>query len=250
MLLPRGAQRSLRSARTQQRTLWSTVTLISTSPSSLLSHLKDQPTSPATTATLFALSKNTPQDLVASFRSALTPSPAAAVAGCLSEVLPPSLLPSSASSGEVFSLSLARWSPDTPSERAVLFRSSLTGRPNIALGREIKPEADHDGAGSDAGFEAFLRGEKWGFGDQASGKKANGEGISELNGVKCVFSSIRSFLMLFVQVVLTTSSRQLEGRVPARLPHCRPTYTLPFCSFRLPDSSHRPSPFSPSLIAL
>lgn len=90
-------------------------------------------------------------------------------------------LPSETS--EPFSLSLAYHVPSSPSARLVPFRSTLTGRPPIALGREIRPELQHD-AEDDPGFEAFLRGEKWGFGQAKVDEGNKGEDIEELRGVE------------------------------------------------------------------
>ncbi|BGP43830.1 hypothetical protein JCM10449v2_007887 [Rhodotorula kratochvilovae] len=171
----------------QRRRLWRCSTFISSSPSSLLARLEEQPAPAKDGLTLFALSKNTPQDLVprfvAALRSPSSPSPSSI--GVLSEVLPSSALahlaPSNDLSSELYSIAVARHSPSSPDERALPFRSTLTGRPNIALGREIRPEL-HD-EGEDAGFEAFLRGEKWGFGDRANAVNGREEGIEELKGV-------------------------------------------------------------------
>ncbi|GAA5838572.1 hypothetical protein JCM11251_003428 [Rhodosporidiobolus azoricus] len=182
--LQRSVQRLTRAIRSQRRTIWHTSTLISTSPSSLLTHLSSKAPPPASAATVYALSKNTPQDLVPSFRTAVAPANDAAIAGCLSEVLPHSVISSlapSLPSSETFSLSIASYVPSSPSERAIAFRSSLTGRPNVSVGREIKPEMDEDG--DDKGFEAFLRGEKWSFGDSAAREAKGGQGIEELKGV-------------------------------------------------------------------
>ncbi|GAA5905975.1 hypothetical protein JCM6882_009086 [Rhodosporidiobolus microsporus] len=186
--LSRSLQRLSYALRPQNRTLWHTSTLVSPSPSALLAHISSNPPPAASTATVYALSKNTPQDLVPSFRAALAPKDRDAAVGCLSEVLPPSLISSLApslpsSSSETFSLTVASFVPSAgSSERAVAFRSSLTGRPNVSVGREIKPEADEDG--DDSGFEAFLRGEKWGFGDSKNARKGEAsEGIEDLKGV-------------------------------------------------------------------
>lgn len=119
--------------------------------------------------TVFALSKNVPQQLVSAFQRAVAPSGSNTTAiGCLSEILPAAAASTSPSSNdqELFSIALAQHRPTRDTERAVPFRSALVGRPNIALGREIKPElqADHDQV--DSGLEAFLKGGAWGFGDQ------------------------------------------------------------------------------------
>ncbi|GAA5923129.1 hypothetical protein JCM1841_000080 [Sporobolomyces salmonicolor] len=167
----------------QIRSLWQCSTVISPSPSSIVSHLEQArpPTPPA--LTLFAISKNVPQDLVQPLRTALASSSPAV--GCLTEVLPPSaiavLSPDLDASVEHYSISIARYLPSSPSERGIPFRSALTGRPNISLGREHKPEQETDGI--DAGFEAFLRGEKWGFGDGVNLHNGRRAEIEELKGV-------------------------------------------------------------------
>lgn len=123
---------------------------------------------PAAGVTVFALSKNVPQQLVSAFRRAVAPSGSTTTAiGCVSEILPAAASPSSPSNEqELFSIALAQHRPARDTERAIPFRSALVGRPNIALGREIKPElqADHDQV--DSGLEAFLKGGAWGFGEQ------------------------------------------------------------------------------------
>lgn len=200
-MLQSSLKRAARTHRTvcaaPQRTLWRCSTLISSSPTSLLSHLEEAQTADAdSTLTAYALSKNTPQELVPRFVAVLSSSSSSSPSiGCLSEVVPPSTLarlaPSAPLKGELYTVAIARHRPSSPtsSERAIPFRSTLTGRPNIALGREIKPEMRHDG--EDAGFEAFLRGEKWGFGERANEGRAVSEGIDELKHVECVFFPVR-----------------------------------------------------------
>jgi len=199
-MLQRSLARAVRTQRTlsvaPRRSLWRCSTLISPSPASLLARLEahDQASTPG--QTLYALSKNTPQELVPRFIAALQPSSPSSSSsspsiGCLSEVLPAStaarLAPRHDIVSELYSLSIARHHPSHDGERAIPFRSTLTGRPNIALGREIRPELQHD-AQDDAGFEAFLRGDKWAFGERANGERdaAASEGIEELGGVEYV----------------------------------------------------------------
>ncbi|GAA6038735.1 hypothetical protein JCM8097_002371 [Rhodosporidiobolus ruineniae] len=215
MLQPRLSRSALRLQRPtalHRRTLWHTSTLISPSPSALLRHLESTSTASLTassekgTATLWALSKNTPQELVPAFRRALDGQQQPS-AGCLSEVLPsslvaqlaPSLSTSASADTESFSLSLARWIPGPGEGDARVFRSALVGRPNIALGREIKPESMSYGSSTgvpgggrgaggteeDEAFKAFLRGEKWGFGGPPVAKttEASEGGLEELRDV-------------------------------------------------------------------
>lgn len=154
-----------------RRSLWHCSTFSSPSPAALLASVEQTVAArPPTSVTVFALSKNVPRQLVSAFRHAIAPPGSSTTAvGCLSEVLPaPASIPSpsSANREELFSLALAQHLPARDTERAIPFRSSLLGRPNIALGREIKPEqqADHDQV--DSGLEAFLKGGSWGFGEQ------------------------------------------------------------------------------------
>lgn len=171
--------------RAQRRTHWHCSTLISHSPSSLLSHIEALPRPAQDSVTLFALSKNTPQELVGRVRGVLGKEGRTSL-GTLAEVVPSSLLsrlaPSLPSKDEAFHLSLATYSPTPPSSRAIPFRSTLQGRPPVALGREIRPSENED-QGVNVGFEKFLRGEKWGFGESERGGE---EGVDELRGVECV----------------------------------------------------------------
>ncbi|KAG0660018.1 hypothetical protein C6P46_004819 [Rhodotorula mucilaginosa] len=154
----------------QRRSLWQCATLSSPSPTALLENVQETVAEDAAAAvTVFALSKNVPQQLVSAFRRALAPSGSNTTAiGCLSEILPAAASSTSPllKDQELFSIALARHRPTRDTERAIPFRSALVGRPNIALGREIKPElqADHDQV--DSGLEAFLKGGAWGFGEQ------------------------------------------------------------------------------------
>lgn len=176
-----------RSPRLHLRTIWQNSTILSHSPESLLSSLDSLPL-PAliSPVLLFALSKNVPSELVSSIRSTLSKHATSSI-GCLSEVVPTALVADLApefvtwNDGEAYSLSLAIWDESssagvgTARERVVPFLSSLSGRPNISVGREIKSgsRADSHGENVDAGFEAFLRGEKWGFGEATrEGKRA------------------------------------------------------------------------------
>ncbi|GAA5942218.1 hypothetical protein JCM10213_003836 [Rhodosporidiobolus nylandii] len=224
--------RSLRPVAPSRRALWTTTTLISPSPAALLAHLESLPPAAATSATLYALSKNTPQDLVPSFRRALAPPGSVAVAGTLSELLPPSLISRLAPSlppSEAFSISLARYSP-SGGERVVPWRSSLTGRPNIALGREIKPELHALSEGEEGAFEAFLRGEKWSFGAVSVGAteppKDAIEGIEredpkDVSQILC-FTADR--LQPFLSVLSSYPSAAVAGLVGSSTPFHSPSH--------------------------
>ncbi|BGP27969.1 hypothetical protein JCM10295v2_006956 [Rhodotorula toruloides] len=226
-------------ARAQRRTLWHCSTLISPSPSSLLSHIESLQPPARSAVTLFALSKNTPQDLVPRFRAALGREGKTTL-GTLSELVPSSLLsrlaPTLPSSTEPFHVSLATYVPSRPSSRAIPFRSTLTGRPNIALGREIKPEslgqADEE---VDAGFQAFLRGEKWGFGEQAGSKVGKASGVEELKGVDpkdvkelVVFTADR--IQPFLNSLSTYPSAVTVGMLGTSTPFHSPSHA-PFSLF-------------------
>lgn len=169
-----------------RRTLWQCATYTSPSPASLLERVEQKIAEAPSDVTLFALSKNVPQQLVDDFRRVLSSSSSKGTTiGCLSEVLPTNSSPSSAEA-ETFSIAIAQHRPAHSSERTIAFRSTLLGRPNIALGREIKPEyqADHDQV--DSGLEAFLKGGSWGFGEQTPEQKSSQHEIEELKGEECV----------------------------------------------------------------
>ncbi|TNY17407.1 hypothetical protein DMC30DRAFT_120566 [Rhodotorula diobovata] len=244
-MLQSSLKRAARTHRTvcaaPQRTLWRCSTLISSSPTSLLSHLEEAQTADAdSTLTAYALSKNTPQELVPRFVAALSSSSSSSPSiGCLSEVVPPSTLarlaPSAPLKGELYTVAIARHRPSSPtsSERAIPFRSTLTGRPNIALGREIKPEMRHDG--EDAGFEAFLRGEKWGFGERANEGRAVSEGIDELKhvdpaDVKELVAFTADRMQPFLAALSTYPSAATTGLVGTSTPFHSPT-GAPFSLF-------------------
>ncbi|GAA5856680.1 hypothetical protein JCM9279_004869 [Rhodotorula babjevae] len=238
-----------RAARTQRtlstpprRSLWRCSTLISPSPASLLTHLEAQDKASTPGQVLYALSKNTPQELVPHVVAALQPpssSPSSPSIGCLAEVLPPSTLarlaPRHDAVSELYSLSIARHHPSHDGERALPFRSTLTGRPNIALGREIRPELQHD-AQDDAGFEAFLRGEKWAFGERANGERDTAsEGIEELGGVepsqvKEVVALTADRMQPFLAALSSYSSAAKTGLVGTSTPFHSPT-GAPFSLF-------------------
>ena len=154
--------------------------MLSTSPSALAAHFAALPPSKSTLS-IISISKNTPPPLVAQIRTAL-PSP---TIGCLSELLPPALAASLGLSAtdEAYSIALASYEPDSPSAVAVPFYTTLQGRPNISLGREHKagPRSESTGDSSDEGFQAFLAGEKWGFGEDS--RKGGAAPLPELAAV-------------------------------------------------------------------
>ncbi|GAA5888797.1 hypothetical protein JCM16303_003016 [Sporobolomyces ruberrimus] len=171
---------------TSRRSLWTTSTLTSTSPQSLIDSIPSSTSSQSPSFTLYTLSKHFPQDLVKSLQSSLGPS-----IGCLSEPTP------SSSAIPPFTLSLAHYTPSTPTEHLLPFSTSLTGRPNVSLGREHKPRAggratEMELEFENRQFEKFLKGDKnWAFGDQLeindstekSSSSRGGVEIPELNDV-------------------------------------------------------------------
>lgn len=177
-------QRSTTAAR---RTVWTCSTLISNSPTALVERLASQPV-PATTpaVTVYSISKNIPQSLISTIQSTL---PAAPSLGAITELLPPSatshLAPSLelAANQEAYSVAVASYTP-TGAARAIPFQSSLTGRPNISLGRHHSEQSSAAKDEVDVGFEAFLSGKKWGFGDGAGLKGGKQAVIQELEGVE------------------------------------------------------------------
>ncbi|KAK4054051.1 hypothetical protein OIO90_003696 [Microbotryomycetes sp. JL221] len=168
----------------QLRTVWTTTTFVSDSSRALVNHVK-QHVKPSTTATTcFALSKNIPFALHDQVYSSLANSLTSI--GVVSEVLPRSttqlIAPafSQSDTKELYSISVATYEP-TGNARAIAFQSTLQGRPNIALGREIKPTDPGDG--SDSGLEAFLAGKQWGFGQTDTQGRDKVE-LPELEGLE------------------------------------------------------------------
>lgn len=130
------------------------------------------------------MSKNIPADLFSTIQSTL---PSTHSLGAITELLPASATSHLAPSldlqpnEEAYSIAVASYHP-TGASRVIPFQTSLTGRPNISLGREIKQSAGEDEV--DAGFEAFLSGKKWGFGDNSNLKEGKRATIAELEGVE------------------------------------------------------------------
>ncbi|KAK4705019.1 hypothetical protein P7C70_g1187, partial [Phenoliferia sp. Uapishka_3] len=174
-----------RSAKTiLSRSVWRSSTALSTSPSALAAYFHATKPLQDANVTVLALSKNIPPPLVELIRAALS-TDSSPIIGCLSEILP---TPAAAHLGldtpsEPYSVAVATYHPDSPNSRAIPFISSLQGRPNITLGREIKsgPRSDYAGDSSDEGFEAFISGKKWGFGENT--RNGNAAEIQELKDV-------------------------------------------------------------------
>ncbi|KAM0751721.1 hypothetical protein T439DRAFT_324919 [Meredithblackwellia eburnea MCA 4105] len=177
------------SGATSSRYVWTASTALSFSPKALVQHLVNKPTAKGGSITIFALSKNISPPLLQSIQTLLSQT-APTTVGCLSEVIPSSIAehlglahdPNS-ESGETYSVSVATFHPQDSSTRVIPFFSSLQGRPNVSLGREIKsgPRFEGGSESSDEGFEAFLSGRSWGFGDDARGK--TGESLAGLDGI-------------------------------------------------------------------
>ena len=150
-----------------RRSVWSCSTTLSNRAESLISPNRLGNTA-ENSVTMYAISKNVPQSIVAQLRAEFPPKSI----GCLAEILPLSLLESTPPLP--YSLSVATYTPPAGSTTtAIEFRSTLAGRPNVTVGREIKagPRLEDFGADIgvgetiDTGFEKFLKGEKWGFGE-------------------------------------------------------------------------------------
>lgn len=179
-------------SREQRRSIWTCRTLISSSPDSLVQALpKHLPSSAAAAAaaastTVYALSKNIPSKLIKQARSSLDNDKSV---GVLSEQLPPQLVahlaPDQAASGRnmtgPFSIAVATYTPRDKDHKMLTFKSTVQGRPNIALGREIKQQSS-TGGGGDKAFEEFLRTGKMSFGD-AEKQDGGPRDLQELEGV-------------------------------------------------------------------
>lgn len=227
-------------ARLQTRSLWRSSTAISSSPAALLRHLNSNPP-PATSTILFSISKNVPPPLVDLIRAALAASSSSSV-GCLSEVLPAPIArhlgfdPSPDTEAEPYSVAIATFHPNKTSNRAIPFLSTLQGRPNISLGREIKrgPREEEIGDSSDEGFEAFLSGKKWGFGDDS--RRGAAVGLAELEGVardsvKEIVSFTSDRQQPFLKTLASYTRSSTLGLVGSSTPFHSPThapYTLFF----------------------
>lgn len=183
---------------------WTTKTWLARSPAALLQRLTTtQANTPAGQDYVFALSKNTPARVVDAVHSLLAPAGAATqqhrssqaggAVGALVEPFSSSLFPQLATVAtephQLYSLALAASHPGPSSTyRNVFYRSTLTGRENVAVGREIQSKSRRYGDGSrdrtvDEGFETFLQGGKaWNFG-QNSRSPAKDAVIGELEGV-------------------------------------------------------------------
>ncbi|GAA6062273.1 hypothetical protein JCM10212_000933 [Sporobolomyces blumeae] len=158
------------------RRYWTASTLTSRDPRSLIS---DRPSHPRPAVTVYALSKHYPQDLLPQLLDSI-PTPSIGVLAELDPVHHPpyDVSPHSSTPAPPFSLSIAKFHPP-PHVRAIPFKSTLTGRPNISLGREHKPAGSNSVQSQESldveneAFEAFLRGGKWAFGDNAGPLASN-----------------------------------------------------------------------------
>lgn len=164
-----------------RRSVWLSSTLVSNdptlsafNPSSLSSSSFVSPP----TARAFAVSKNTPPETVARLVAALA-ADGVPSAGCLCEAPSAQALARVGWKGKAASVedgtrpeylvAVSAYYPTVDGARAVVFRTGMTGRANVSVGREIAsgPRKDLRGLdASDAGFEAFMNGRKWGFGDR------------------------------------------------------------------------------------
>lgn len=191
-MLSRFKHRGINSSRA--RHLWTTSTYIATSAEALVDRLPSPSTASASApaVNVYTVSKNIPTSLHERIYSTVAQSTSI---GVVSEVLPSSALHHLAPSLQVgadlepYSVAIASYTP-TGNSRAIPFQSSLTGRPNISLGREHKPDprggtrAHTQGQQDvDAGLEAFLSGKKWGFGDNVNLQEGRTATIAELEGV-------------------------------------------------------------------
>lgn len=190
-MLSRFKARAIEACPACKRAVWTSSTYIAASPQTLVDRLtstklaKDGSETPA--VTLYAMSKNIPSSMHSTVFSTFAQSTSI---GVVSELLPTSTTSLLAPAldltpgEEAYSIAVASYAP-TGTSRAVAFQSSLTGRPNISLGREHKPDSRGPAAESevDAGLEAFLRGKRWGFGDNVNLQEGKTATISELEGV-------------------------------------------------------------------
>ncbi|GAA5957919.1 hypothetical protein JCM3765_006205 [Sporobolomyces pararoseus] len=170
---------------TASRSLWTSSTFSSTSPRSLIDSI---PTPPQKSClTLYTISKHFPQDLLPTLQSTI--SSTSTSIGCLSEPFPFSSPSNDDSILPPFTLSISHYTPSTNTERIIPFSTSLTGRPNISLGREHKPRAgglatQEELEFENRQFERFLKGDKnWAFGDQFNlrdTKELNEKGVAEI----------------------------------------------------------------------
>lgn len=188
----------LRARAPPHRSIWLSHTAISTDPTlaaqrqTLLSpppHSSLPSPAPAATARLLCVSKNTPPSTIAALLADAQATGVPTV-GCVSELLPPATLDAlgarqdGTEHADRYVVSVSSFYPVASSRgRAVVWRTGITGRAAVSVGREIPsgPRKDERGMDvSDAGFEAFMSGRKWGFGDQQVAR-AGGEAIAQLD---------------------------------------------------------------------
>jgi hypothetical protein len=189
----------------QQQLKWKCNTLLSNkTPTHLLSSLSSLLTPISAESEdqsehyIFAVSKNTPNSVVEAVHKLLSSrSPSTSCIGVLSEPLPAYILPkaytsptSSATSDSIYSIALASLTTSNNSTSKIIpFRSTLTGRENVAVGKEIqsKDRRYNDGTVDktvDTGFEAFLSGKAWNFGQATATSIKTIQGIDQLDGIQ------------------------------------------------------------------
>ncbi|KAM0789895.1 hypothetical protein ACM66B_006737 [Microbotryomycetes sp. NB124-2] len=167
----------------KRRTVWTTTTFVSESAHRLIEQVQSSFKPDPSSVTAYAVSKNVPFQLHSSLYSAFASTTSV---GCVSEVMPSSvtkLVAPALDNEEPFSVSIATFTP-TGNNRAIAFQSSLQGRPNIALGREIKPQQSDEGDLNEAGLQAFLSGKTWGFGEDTNVQNGETVQLQELEGVE------------------------------------------------------------------
>ncbi|GAA5938008.1 uncharacterized protein JCM15063_005437 [Sporobolomyces koalae] len=232
------------------RSIWTTTTRTCSDPEALLGSIAPpaaaSSTSSAPTFTLYTVSKHFPQALLPKLQAKIAQvSPSI---GTLSEPNPHSTRAAASSDVPPFTLSLAHWTRSSPTESIVPFSTSLTGRPNVSLGREHKPRAggratEEELEFENRQFEKFLNGDKnWAFGDQAgidsnaSNASASPTGIDELKHVRpqdvkeivCFTADrIQPFLSALSQFPHSSTLGMTSTSTPFHSPH-----NLPFSLFR------------------
>lgn len=174
-----------RSSTTSSRSVWTTSTYISSSPIALVKQVESAHKDADSGVTLYTVSKNVPFSLHQTVYATFAKSSSI---GAVSEVLPSSsaklLAPAlEQSREELYSIAVASYKA-TGKARAIPFQSALQGRPNIALGREIKQQDEGDL--NEAGLQAFLSGKTWGFGEDVNVQNGQSTVLQELEGVPSV----------------------------------------------------------------
>jgi hypothetical protein len=175
------------SSEKSRRNLWTAVTLSSGSAEAVeAATLAQLSTHHGHSNILAALSDSLPPNVLSSIVSRLQrgEDKTTSVIGCLSHAAIPS---------QRYSVSLAFFSPEpstSPSSRIVPFRSTIKGRPRIALGREIRPElmSARDGGGDFAANLDAAVGSDWADMWGAEGGGMGTGSVPELEGLEYVSS--------------------------------------------------------------